>query len=54
MLNKIGVNAYALRPSINPQQNIDVEQDRGRRNYGLAYGLYGPLAGLRAAGPGPD
>ena len=31
MLNKIGVNACVLRPSLNLSQHIDVEQDRGRR-----------------------
>ena len=32
MLNKIGVNACILGPSLNLVQHIDVEQDRGAVN----------------------
>ena len=31
MLNKIGVDACVLGPSLNLWQHIDVEQDRGKR-----------------------
>ena len=37
MLNKIGVNAGVLEPSLNLSQHVDVEQDRSRR---LCFGAF--------------
>ena len=31
MLNKIGVNACGLRPSLQLSQHVDIEEDRGKR-----------------------